>query len=739
MTVRTRLNYWLAMSIFLLSSISSATGQIATNFIPADGSIYMNPEVVLSWTPGMYAATHDVYFGTDFDDVNDADRSDPRGVLASQGQIATTYNIGYLDFGQTYYWRVDEVNAPPGSTIFKGDVWNFTRMFPKTTDTALRIVSWNIEWLGQRNFPSSQNPPRTQEQINAIAQRILTFDAAVLALQEIMLLSVLENICSQLGASWRIYRPSTLNALLYDESKVEMLSVEKLERLDNPPYTPYPGRKPVSAVFRPVGTYADPFRVIGVHCNSTDANIRNSEAIWLRTKTIELLGNPDETNDIVLLGDFNSHPGSTPHLSLEKGNILDLLPKENWRMNSTGFGGEIDHCFVTQGAKHRLSKETTFVIRPEHYGETWGQFRETYSDHFPIFIDLEPEACTGLEAHWKLDETEGKIAADSVGNYDGSVVGDPVWQPSGGMVDGALQFDGIGDYITTPSVLDPAVRPFGVFAWIKGGAPGQVIISQAGGANWLLADPSEGKLMTRLSHPPGSRFAPPPLISEFVIADDDWHSTGFVWDYSYRRSLYVDGIEVARDSERLSGLDSLASADGGLYIGAGHTLDISSFFSGLIDDVRIYHRSLSVDEIEAIIGFWPVEDFETGNFSKFPWIHSGDGDWVITSGEKNSRIYSAQAGLIEDDQTSTLTVMLDCGDGDISFYCKVSSERAFDYLKFYIDKAEQGKWSGDQDWIQVSFPVTSNTRTFKWTYSKDGSASRGDDTAWIDDIVFPVN
>jgi len=89
---------------------------------PADESTDVPRDVILGWSPGETAAAHDVYLGTVFDDVNDADRSDPRSVLARQGQIATTYDAGRLDFGQTYYWRIDEVNAPPDSTISKGDV-----------------------------------------------------------------------------------------------------------------------------------------------------------------------------------------------------------------------------------------------------------------------------------------------------------------------------------------------------------------------------------------------------------------------------------------------------------------------------------------------------------------------------------------------------------------------------------------------------------------------------------------
>ncbi len=49
------------------------------------------------------------------------------------------------------------------------------------------------------------------------------------------------------------------------------------------------------------------------------------------------------------------------------------------------------------------------------------------------------------------------------------------------------------------------------------------------------------------------------------------------------------------------------------------------------------------------------------------------------------------------------------------------------------------KWSGREGWDAVSFPVTEGTRIFEWTYSKDVSISRGSDTAWIDEIVFPLD
>ena len=94
---------------------------------PANEETDVPRDVALSWTLGIYADKHDVYFGTNFNDVNDADRTNPLGVLVSQNQVPNSYSPAeVIQFGQTYYWRIDEVNAPPDYTLYKGDVWQFT-------------------------------------------------------------------------------------------------------------------------------------------------------------------------------------------------------------------------------------------------------------------------------------------------------------------------------------------------------------------------------------------------------------------------------------------------------------------------------------------------------------------------------------------------------------------------------------------------------------------------------------
>jgi len=91
---------------------------------PADDAQDVSLSPILGWKPGASADKHDVYLGTIFDDVNNAGAGSP--LLVSPAQDANTYEPGRLEFGRTYYWRVDEINAPPDSSVFKGDVWSFT-------------------------------------------------------------------------------------------------------------------------------------------------------------------------------------------------------------------------------------------------------------------------------------------------------------------------------------------------------------------------------------------------------------------------------------------------------------------------------------------------------------------------------------------------------------------------------------------------------------------------------------
>jgi hypothetical protein len=197
----------------------------------------------------------------------------------------------------------------------------------------------------------------------------------------------------------------------------------------------------------------------------------------------------------------------------------------------------------------------------------WGQ--EPYDPH--------------LLAHWKLDGTEGDVAYDSAGANDATVIGDATWEPENGIIGGALQLDGTSNYIQTPCILDPAYGSFSVFAWVKAGAPGQVVLSQDGVSDWLRTDRLTGCLESNII---GTGRSNKSLTSKTVVTDSKWHCVGLVWDGAYR-SLYVDDELVARDTVHQGGLESSFRL---FNIGAGKALEAATFWAGMIDDVRIYNR-----------------------------------------------------------------------------------------------------------------------------------------------------
>ena len=138
-----------------------------------------------------------------------------------------------------------------------------------------------------------------------------------------------------------------------------------------------------------------------------------------------------------------------------------------------------------------------------------------------------------------------------------------------------------------------------------------------------------------------------------------------------------------------------------------------------------------------------VEDFETGTCGKFPWYFGGDAPWNIDQVLMMEGIYSLKSGWIFDNMEShvLLTVHVLAG-GEISFWRRVSCENDTtgtdaDYLAFFIDDIEQGRWDGDLPWQRNSYPVTPGYHTFKWLFHKDNSVSSYFNACWIDFITFP--
>ncbi|HHE38345.1 MAG TPA: T9SS type A sorting domain-containing protein [Candidatus Cloacimonetes bacterium] len=132
------------------------------------------------------------------------------------------------------------------------------------------------------------------------------------------------------------------------------------------------------------------------------------------------------------------------------------------------------------------------------------------------------------------------------------------------------------------------------------------------------------------------------------------------------------------------------------------------------------------------------EGFESGDFSAYNWEFSGNSDWFISNIEPYEGLYCAQAGAIDDYESTSLSVNMETTqNGDISFFWKVSSQNHHDKLYFYIDGEEMAYIAGIFPWNEESFPLEPGDHVFTWKYEKNEEISNHSDTGWIDNITFP--
>lgn len=134
-----------------------------------------------------------------------------------------------------------------------------------------------------------------------------------------------------------------------------------------------------------------------------------------------------------------------------------------------------------------------------------------------------------------------------------------------------------------------------------------------------------------------------------------------------------------------------------------------------------------------------IEDFESGEFTSFPWEHAGSADWFVQSTNVQAGEYAAQSGNIGNNQSSTLQLTVDVlSAGDVSFWYKVSSEANYDYFRFLVDGSQVLQAAGTVGWTEATAALTAGEHTLSFTFDKDVSVSNGSDCAWIDELVFPA-
>ena len=199
--------------------------------------------------------------------------------------------------------------------------------------------------------------------------------------------------------------------------------------------------------------------------------------------------------------------------------------------------------------------------------------------------------------YWALDETAGLTAFDSAGSHDGRLYGNPTWLPQGGMIDGALQFDGVDDYVDC-GTFNPsaATGQLTVCLWAKWngltgsfqGLIGKRDTWEDSHMMWQLEASRDDGMVGFFREGSGRRDG-------FVLPVGQWVHIAATCDGSTAR-LYLDGQQVV-SGPMTFGYDTAAA----LVFGACEK-DGGNPFNGMLDDVQLYDRVLNAQQIQAVMG-----------------------------------------------------------------------------------------------------------------------------------------
>ena len=234
----------------------------------------------------------------------------------------------------------------------------------------------------------------------------------------------------------------------------------------------------------------------------------------------------------------------------------------------------------------------------------------------------------GLIGHWKLDETSGTVAADDTGHgYNGTVVGG-AWEPDQGYLDGALSFNGNGDYVTAGMGAGSSSKLTVAF-WMKADKlqfqePISKLSKDAGGKGWAVKLRNNGDLWFRV----GSEGNSVDTIAGSGYAAGSWVHVACTFENGTAK-IYVNGTLKATRSGIAQTPDNTATE---LTFGV-YSAFKSYYYAGKLDDIRVYDVALSGQDVAALAAMSTPEPVASAmqNSPDSLFLKVGDSQTVVST------------------------------------------------------------------------------------------------------------
>ncbi len=519
---------------------------------PLDMASYVDYQKQLSWSAGDSAASHDIYLGTDLEQVQMADNTLPVGISTYKGNLpleTTTYDPGDLILGQTYYWRVDEVNSD--STITVGPIWSFT------VSPYLQVETF--EGYNEPNEPAADT-------------WIPSANASVLAEFEYPWQSVLMTYDNSASPFYsQIVRtfnpPLDVTAAGQAESlHIRAKGADSSSSLE-PWYTTLTDTNTNSATVY----YDGPAEDIAVRDRfSWDIDISDFSGVDVNEISTMAIGFGDKDNPA---------PGGSGSLYLDD---IRVYPQ---RCIPSKVAGDIDgDCNVDSDELAQIIEDWLMVPTPQ-----------------------EPDS-DGLVVHYSFDTQAGPAIPDDSGNgYDAATTDNAAHlDPSGGFDgNGCISFDGTFA-IDIPEQLFSQVSSTGnlsISIWInsqqgtynqeneKAGIIFQASQTEGSGAQVQFAAPGWNGLYHTVYWLAFSGGG----ISTGIAAQDYWEG----WEHYVLVADYDNGVKrifrngtLVSDNVQYQPVEGLENG----VVTVGSRTDLTDMYLGKMDELRIYNYGLSLDE-----------------------------------------------------------------------------------------------------------------------------------------------